>query len=195
MNPTLRRLLPVFVLCSVAAHAATISYTDSGTFTAVTPSSSFTGPSETWAFAFQADTNPVVLDFGNGGFNFAFSNFSYTLNHSPVAISPSFIRFFTAANGGGFLICFNGMTAGTCTDGLGSPLFGQPQMYTGTTAAPTLIPGAFSITSFAAVVNSNVFNQPNTTVLATAAIPEPSTLLMLGAGFLVLGWRGLYRRR
>jgi hypothetical protein len=189
-----RWLLPVFALCWVPAHAATISYTDSGTFSTSTPTSAFSGAGEPWTFAFQADSNPAILSFGNGGFNFAFSNFSYTLDTLPVAITPTFIRFFSGTNGGGFLICFNGTTAASCTDGLGSPLFGQPQMYTGTTAAPTLIPGMFSITSFAAVVNSTVFDQPNTTVVATASVPEPSTLLTLAAGLLVLGRRRLHRR-
>jgi hypothetical protein len=190
MRTTLNRwLLPVVVLCWVPAHAATISYTDSGTFTTSTPTSAFTGPGEPWTFAFQADTNPAVSDFGMGGFSFAFSNFRYTLDTLPVAITPTFIRFFSASNGGGFLICFNGTTTASCTDGLGSPLFGQPQMYTGTTAAPTLIPGTFSITSFAAVVNSTVFDQANTTVVATANVPEPSTLLTLAVGLLVLGGR------
>jgi hypothetical protein len=194
MKTTLnRRFLLAVVLCWVPAHAATISYTDSGTFTTSTPTTAFTAPGEPWAFTFEAYTNPSILSFGNGGFNFEFWGFNYTLNSLPAGITPSFIRFFSGANGGGFLICFNGTTTASCTDGLGSPLFGQPQMYTGTTAAPTLIPGTFSITSFAAVVNSTVFDQPNTTVLATVAIPEPSTLLTLAAGLLVLGGRRLHR--
>ena len=195
MKATLKRwLLPVFVLCWIPAHAATISYTDSGTFTTSTPTTAFSGAGEPWAFAFQADSNPAVSDVGMGGFDFAFSNFSYTLDGSHVAITPTFIRFFSGTNGGGFLICFNGTTAASCADGLGSPLFGQPQMYTGTTSAPTLIAGSFSITSFATVVNSTVFDEPNTTVLATAAsIPEPSTLLLLAAGLLVLGGRLSHR--
>ena len=187
MRTTLNhRFLLAVVLCCVPAHAATISYTDSGTFTTSTPTSAFSGAGEPWTFAFQADSNPAVSDAGMGGFSFAFSDFSYTLDTLPVAITPTFIRFFSASNGGGFLICFNGTTTASCTDGLGSPLFGQPQMYTGTTAAPTLIPGMFSITSFAAVVNSTVFDQPNTTVVATASVPEPSTLLTLAAGLLVV---------
>jgi hypothetical protein len=195
MKTTLnRRFLLVVVLCWLPAHAATISYSDSGTFTTATPTTTFSGAGEPWTFAFQADSNPAVSDVGMGGLDFAFSNFSYTLDTLPVAITPTFIRFFSGTNGGGFLICFNGTTAGNCADGLGSPLFGQPQMYTGTTAAPTLSTGSFSITSFAAIVNSTVFDEPNTTVLATSSAPEPSTLLTLAAGLLVLGGRRLHRR-
>jgi hypothetical protein len=196
MKTTLRRLLPVFVLCWVAADAATISYTDSGTFTAATPSTPFSGPSEAWAFAFQADTNPTVLDSGGGFFDFAPSGFSYSLGGSPVAITPTFIRFLTGGppSGGGWEIIFNGTTtnpiAGLSTGGAG------PQMFTGTTSAPTLIPGAFTSTEFDVFLNRTLlFTQPNTTVNAVAvATPEPATWLALAVGLVVLGGRRLFRR-
>jgi len=180
-------VLFVFVFCGVPAHADTIMYTDSGTFSTTTASSGFTGPGETWAFSFQADSNPTVFDFGMGGFNFTFSDFSYLLNGLPVAITPTFIRFFSPTNGGGFAICFNGTTAATCADGLGTTGFG-PAMYQGSTSAPTLIPGQFTFTgpfNFAFVVNSNLYFQADTTVQATN-VPEPSTLIMLVMGFLAL---------
>lgn len=188
-------LLPVLALCWLPAHADTISYTANGTFSPSTASSAFTGPSETWSFAFQADTNPVVFSFGLGGFNFAFSNFSYSLNGSPAAITPTFVRFFSPGNGGGFLICFNGTTAATCTDGLGSPFFG-PAMYSGMTSAPTLLPGQFT-ESFAAAVGSATYIQPDTTVQAVSNVPEPSslTLLTVASGVLALAKGRMYRRR
>jgi hypothetical protein len=192
MKTTLNRLLPVLAFCWVPAHAGTISYSDSGTFSVSTPNSAFTGSGGTWAFAFEADTNPMVLSFGNGGFNFAFANFSYSLDGSPVGITPTFIRFFSPGNGGGFEICFNGTTAASCADGLGSPFFG-PAMYTGTTSAPTLLPGQFA-ESFAAIVSSNVYIQPDITMQAVA-LPEPSTLLTLATALLALGGRLLYSRK
>ena len=64
----------------------------------------------------------------------AFSDFSYTLGCLPVSISPSFVRF-SAFNGGGFEICFDGTTVGTCTDALATATFGWPQMYTGMSSA------------------------------------------------------------
>jgi hypothetical protein len=195
---TVVKLLPVLALCWVPAHADTILYSDSGTFTASTPSDAFafSGPSETWAFSFQADTQPAALDFGMGGFNFPFSDFSYSLDGSPVSITPTFIHFFSAPNGGGFEICFNGTTVGSCTDGFATPIFpASPQMYSGATSMPTLTPGEFT-DAFDVVVSSNVYAQPNTTVLATAtAVPEPSTLLTLATALLALGVRRLYWRR
>ena len=186
MKNMLKLLLPVLALCCWApAHADTISYSASGAFSPSTASSAFSGPGETWSFSFHADTNPTIFEFGNGGFNFAFSNFSYSLNGSAVAIIPTFIRFFSGGNGGGFAICFNGTTAQNCTDALGFT-FG-PQMYTGPTSAPTLIPGPFT-SDLAVVVNSTAFDVGNTTVQTTVT-PEPSTLLTLAAGLLALGVR------
>jgi PEP-CTERM motif len=193
MNPTLNRLLPVFVLCSVAAHAATISYTDSGTFTASTPATTFSGPGKTWAFSFQVDSSPTVSNVQLGiGFSPVFSNFSYTLNGSPVAVTPTSLSFFNAAFGGGFSFCFIN-TPSPCTAlSLNNSVPPGPQMYTGLESEPTMLTGGFTLnTTFA--VGSTLYTQPNTTVQA-AAVPEPSTLLTLAAALFVLGWRRLYRR-
>jgi hypothetical protein len=179
----MNRLLLVLALscfASIAAHADTTSYTISGTFTASTPSTAFSGPSEPWASSFQVDSNPIPTEFGNGGFDLPFSNFSYSLNGLPVAIAPTFIRFFTASNGGGFGICFNGTTVANCTEGLGNVTFG-PQLYTGQNSAPTLSTGAFT------------FDQGNITVQANT-IPEPSTLVMLATALMGLAWLRLYWR-
>jgi|SRR6266436_931969 len=98
----LERLLVAFALCWVPAHAGTISYSDSGTFSASTPTTTFSGPGETWAFSFQVDSSPGVSIFQLGiAFSPLFSNFSYTLNGSPVAVTPTSLSFFNAAFGGG----------------------------------------------------------------------------------------------
>jgi len=190
MKSKVKLLVPVLALCWAPAHAGTISYSDSGTFSASTPSSAFSGPSETWAFAFQADSNPAVSDVGMGGLDFAFSSFSYSLGGAPVAITPTFIRFFSGTNDGGFAICFDGTTFATCSEGLATD---GPQMYTGTTSAPTLVPGTFVQDGLSVIVDSTTFSEPNTTLQAT--VPEPSTLLTLAAGLLALGGRRLHRRR
>jgi len=212
----LERLLAAYILCWVPAHAGTIFYSDSGTFSASTPSSVFSGPSETWAFSFEADTNPAPLsDVGGGGFSLTFSNFRYLLGGSPVAITPVFIRFFSDANSGGFGICFdNGPDAhpggrtslpggpnSTCTaefaaqgtNPIGVP-GGAGTFYTGTTSAPTLIPGSFTLGQFGVAVGSSGYEQPTTTVQASA-VPEPSTALPLAAGLLALVARRVNSRR
>jgi PEP-CTERM motif len=193
VKTSIKWLLPLVALCSASAHANTITYSDSGTFSASIPNSTFSAPSDTWSFAFQADSEPTVSEAGMGGFDFEFSNFSYTLDGSPVAITPTFVRFFSAGNGGGFEICFSGMSVATCSDGLGTGFF-TTQLYTGSTSAPTLLTGSFDLDEFGAVVDSVGFDLPKTTVLASA-VPEPSTLIPLGAGILALGVRRLYWRR
>ncbi|HLM99838.1 MAG TPA: hypothetical protein VK335_11175 [Bryobacteraceae bacterium] len=175
--------LAVFAFWVLSAHASTISYSDSGTFTSSTPSSAFTAPSETWAFAFQADTSPTLLESDPSGFNLAFSDFTYSLDGSPIAITPTLIRFWSATAGGGWMICFDGTSP--CTDGFSTGGAG-PQMYSGTTSAPTLLPGAFTSDEFAVFESTTLlYVQPNTTVQA-AAIPEPSTLVTLAAALLLL---------
>lgn len=144
----LKPLLPVLALCWIPAHADTIFYRDSGTFSALTPTTASSGPSETWAFSFQADSNSTVSMVVSGaGFDFAFSNFSYSLNGSADVITPTFIGLFSTAAEGGFTICFSG--AGPCDGGLTG--FG-PQMYSGPESAPTLLIGAFTTTKFDAIV-------------------------------------------
>jgi hypothetical protein len=193
-------LIPAILGSFVCAHADTfISYSDSGTFSASTPSDpfGFSGPSDTWSFSFEADSNnPGPLsDVGMGGFDFTFSDFSYFLNGSPVAITLTFIRFFSGTNGGGWEICFNGTTNATCTEGMGTD---GPQMYTGTTSAPTLIAGAFTSTGVGVSVGSTGFpyTEPNNTMQAVDVVPEPPTALptLTAVGLLALGGRRLYRR-
>lgn len=189
-------LIPAILGSFVCARADTIiSYSDSGTFSASTPSDAFgfSGPSEVWAFSFLADINPVVSDTGMGGFSFAFSDFNYTLDGSPVAITPTFIRFFSGTNFGGFAICFDGTTFATCTEGLATD---GPQMYTGTTSAPTLTPGTFLQSGLGAIVGGTTYPEDNPTTLVAAAVPEPSTAwLTLTVGLLALGGRRLWRSK
>ena len=185
----LKRLLPVLALCWVPAHASTIYYTDSGTFSALTPSSAFSGPSETWAFSFEADSKPAVSKVTAGtAFDFAFSDFSYLLNGSPVAVTPTDIRFFNSVNQGGFALCFSTFILHVGCDGLGTL---GPQMYTGLESAPTLLTGAFTSTDSVVQVGATLYEQPNNTL---EAVPEPSTLLPIAAGLLALGVRRLYWR-
>ena len=65
-------LFLVFAVYWVPAYADTISYADGGTFSSPIPISSWTNPNETWAFAFEVDRHPTVLEYGKGGFDFAF---------------------------------------------------------------------------------------------------------------------------
>lgn len=183
-------LLPATSSASPLAQAATILYTDNGTFSASTPSSAYSGPNESWAFSFETSSKPTVISYGNGGFDFAFWNFSYDLGGSTVAITPTFLRFFAGHNGGGFMICFNGTTVSNCTEGFITP-FNWPQLYTGPNSAPTMLTGAF--TGDLGVIVSPAGGDAGISTLVATAVPEPSTLMTFCAGLLALS--GLRRRR
>jgi hypothetical protein len=175
---------------ATSASASPISISGGGTFSASTASSPFTGPSQTWNFAFLVDSNPVVSNVNSGSFDPAFSNFSYVLNGSPVAITPVEIKFFDAAVTGMFAICFSS-ACGQTANGL---QFAGPQMYSGATSAPTILPGGFTSTIFVAFFGTTLYPQANVTVQAVASTPEPMTLSLMGAGLLGLGFLRRYRK-
>ena len=181
------KLLLVFLVFSwLPANASTLVLSDDGTFSSATASSTFSGPDATWAWSFQADSNPVIFASGLGGFRFAFSNFSYLLNGSPVAIAPSFITFFGAIAGGGFFLCLDAQFCGTGTPPDGwSTGFAGPQMFDGPPSSPSFLAGAFTFDHYGVTVNSTAYSQPSPTTVLVRAVPEPSTLLTVTAWLLL----------
>src|SRR5262249_21159713 len=152
------------ILFAASAAAGTILISSGGTFNnPSTPSSAFSGPNEPWNFSFLVDSNPVVSNVtlgGFAGFDAAFSNFSYLLNGSPVAITPTFIHFTSAANQGMFEICF--IPACNPTTGGGFSFVG-PQMYSGSESAPTILTGNFTSTTFVVFFGRALYPQANVT--------------------------------
>lgn len=171
------------ILSAASVSAAPILISGAGTFSASTAISMFSGPSEPWDFSFLVDSNPVVSNVSAGTFDVAFSNFSYDLNGSPLAITPAAIKFFSSAAEGMFEICFG---TGCGPTGSGFSFVG-PQMYSGSTSAPTILTGDFTSTEFALFFGTTLDFQSNVTVQAANA-PEPITLPLMGAGLLGLGF-------
>jgi len=176
---------------AASAAGSTISISGSGTFSAVTPNSLFSGPGQPWSFSFLVNSNPAVSNVGAGsGFDAAFSNFSYLRNGSPVAITPTFIHFTSSAVQGMFEICF----VSTCSPASGGGFsFVGPQMYSGAESAPTILTGSFPSTSFAVFLGTTLYSQANV-IVAAAGVPEPVTLSLMGAGLLGLGFIRHYRK-
>jgi hypothetical protein len=188
------------LLFAASLSASTITISSSGTFSKNTGSSTFSGPNETWAFSFVVASSPAVsnVDLGNY-FDVAFSDFSYSLDDSAVAITPVDIRFFSTAQFSGFNICFttacsffNSPTDGFDIEGTGT------QMYTGHESAPTMSTGTFTANFLDIYVNSDEYKQlphPTLRAVANLATPEPSTIATLSAGLLLALAGRRFRRR
>jgi hypothetical protein len=183
----------LFFAASLAAStlsASTIVISGSGEFNNTTGVSAFTAPNGTWAFSFDVNTYPSVSNVSpDNYFDAAFSDFTYDLNGSPVAITPVDIRFFSTPQDGGFNICFTVACSdfNSPTDGLE---FLGSQLYQGSTSAPQMITGNFTSSYFDAFANGMEYNQSNhqsiVATAATVATPEPSQVLPMAAGLAIL---------
>ena len=176
-------------LFAVSLSASSITISASGEFVAGTLTSPFSAPDETWSFSFVVDTNPGVSNVNLGNyFDVDFSDFTYDLDGSPVAITPEDIRFFSTSQYGGFSICFTTACSFFNSPADGFSILGK-QMYTQSESAPTMSVGAFTSTYLEVYVDSYEFlQQPpgHTTLLAELnPIPEPSTIPILCAGLLL----------
>jgi hypothetical protein len=174
-------------LTSTTCSGSLLHVAANGSYDSSTSSSFFTSPNGIWTLSFNIDSNPSVFDVSPGdGFATATSNLNYTLNDLLVPVGgllTLFIREVPLAGGGdragGFLVCFSGDCGGH------SLFFAGQTMYSGSEAAPTILPGLYPV-SILVSVNGMVLDQPSS-VLSISAIPEPSTLLLFPAMILIFG--------
>lgn len=177
------------VACGIAS-AAPVYLSASGQFASSDTVGPLVAPDGLFTLQFALDTNPNPLagSVTPLGFDVPFSFFSYTLNGSAVSASPSEIRFNTAANGGLFDIFF-----GT---GINAPelSFQGVQAFSGTTAAPSISLGNYSISSWTYSDGSNYDTQsPSSKTVSVSAVPEPSFTLLLACALIALGGGTLRR--
>lgn len=169
----------------VAAQAAPMTVSSSGTYDASAPTSFFTAPSATWSFSFTVDDQPVPLPapFTETLFftTVPFSNFSFLLGGVAILTPASYVAFYNVANGGGMDVGF-----GDLYDPLAETFalsFYGSQMYSGDEFTPTILAGIYSPsggtsgTGFDIVLNSSGRGQPGADVVISA-VPAPSALLL-----------------
>lgn len=142
------------VVAAVPASAATLLFS-------FTPTA-LTAP----RFTFNVDSNPVPTS--STPFQFVTTVQNFTVNGVARSGTNSF-TFLSAAGGGGFS---NSAVIGSYT---GS------QLYSGTTAAPTLLTGIYTLTGGPATTGGTL------NVTTVAAIPESGTWAMMIAGFGLAG--------
>lgn len=131
---------------SVQAKGQVWTFSGSGTWASNAPNSKWTAPNSPWQFSVQLSLSPLPPAPGSGSpccppgataFDVYFSNFSYSLNGSPVSTAPLLIGYYTASAGGGILLDdFDGLNNGFLL-GIGTQLFSGP------TTSPTLLTGTF----------------------------------------------------
>jgi hypothetical protein len=198
MRNTLRLLLVVtlFSLTSLGGANPLIIST-SGTFAISDVANGIATPGAAWTLSFAVDSQPAVNNAGLDGFDIPFSNFSFSAGNSS-APAPASIRFFGSANNGLFTLFFGPQAGVDLTSGNFVPelMLSGPQLFSGSTSAPALSPGTYSVSESLYTDNSNYDDQlaPGSVVdvaSANAAVPEPGSLGLTTFVSLILiacGW-------
>ena len=181
----MRYFLIFFLAISASASSLVISAT--GTFSGSAPVSTFSQPDGSWSLSFDIASDPPATNVSIGnGFDASYSDFVFSVNGSLVTTPVSDIRFFNSAINGLFSICFT-----TACPGNGIPrnaiVFEGAQAYSGSETSPTILPGVYDTSLAGVVVNNNpVVFAYESSVSISASAPEPSTIVLLGTGLLVV---------
>jgi hypothetical protein len=111
-------------------------------------------------------------------------------------VPPASIRFFTASNLGMFTAFFGPQSG--FSGGVPIPEFSfqGAQLFSGSTASPTLLAGTYPVSEFIYSDAANYDDRlPANFSLSVANVPEPSPLIALVLGLALIGCSQLYRLR
>jgi hypothetical protein len=180
--------LLVGVLLLPLACFGQLTVSESGVWSASAPTTTWSAPGASWSYSFVVAANPTVLSSVPGQhFVAPFSNFTYTLNGSPVATTPGTIAWFSTAQGG--LITIN-------SAGAQFNIYG-PQAYSGPESSPTILTGTYPLsTPMSVFTSTGNAAQPLSGAVTIAAHPATVPALS-GWGMIALaltllavgGWR------
>jgi hypothetical protein len=168
-----------------------VDYTVKGTFGSLTgfPSTSISNPFDSFIFTFSVDQTLLVPMVGipsmtgNIPVTFNYSDFSGSTVNFILTDQVGTLVFFDASAGGLFTLEFPPQPSG---DDFFLNLFGtSPAGFLGSPG----MTGTFPITPGDELGDNSTFTE----TISTTSAPEPSSLLLLGSGFLALG--GFARKR
>jgi hypothetical protein len=173
-------VLPILTLsiCTLAS-ASPLLVTAGGTFSSGDTADALVTPGDMFSLSFIVDSNPALLpaDYDSDSFEIPVTDFDYALNGTPVSATPTDIRFFTSALGGGFEVDF------PTADADAEFLFGPDQLFSGPTSAPVFSVGTFASDTWTLFDDNNVDAGTASPLQIT---PEPSSIPVLLCGGLAL---------
>jgi hypothetical protein len=185
-------LFVVLLLVVQSAFADSVNYLTSGTYDASTPTTALSAPGTTFSFTFSIPTAVSISAFDSGSFT-TMVPVTYSWGSLNETLSGTALIFYTKSQFGGFDIDFtlNGNDY-LWEFGAANQLFGGP------TSNPALLTGSFPYGTGVFGFNGigYLLSPPSGTILAstsTSTVPEPSTLSLLGTGFVVIA--GAIRRK
>jgi hypothetical protein len=180
-------------LCGPLLADSTADYSVTGTYGAGTPTTGLTAAGQNFSMDFSLPMNPASLIFDStAGDDFYLypATITYGFEGVTSTLQNAVIAFYSATSGsqaGGFFVDY--CVDSTCLTNLEYQwTFAGPQQYTGSENNPTLTPSSFASNGQGFIVydNTNNISYPSSidsTVTGTlVTTPEPSSLLLLGAG-------------